>query len=136
VTPAERPGSGTLRSPDVFQSEILLEGQKGIPRLVAFTSDGRHLVSGDERGEIRLWDLPAAGLGNVILLRGHRARIDQIAINSGGRRLLTGDANGETRLWDLAAEKIENKRRRPSRIRSMDREHCVHARRTMAGRQG
>jgi WD40 repeat protein len=59
---------------------------------VAFSVDGRYLVSGSDRGTIRLWD--GATFAPVATLRGDTTQIRSICFSRDGR-FLAGGAYGD-----------------------------------------
>ncbi len=64
---------------------------------VAFTPDGRQLVTAADDGRARFWDL--AGGKELLTLRGAEHRVSALAITPDGKVLATAD--GKTiRLWD------------------------------------
>jgi WD40 repeat protein/tetratricopeptide (TPR) repeat protein len=65
---------------------------------LAFSPDGRFLISGGEKGTITVWD---ARIGEErATYRGHTSAISGLAINSEGTRLVSGDMQ-TVKLWDL-----------------------------------
>jgi WD40 repeat protein/tRNA A-37 threonylcarbamoyl transferase component Bud32 len=72
---------------------------------VAYTPDGRTVVSRGSDGGLHLWD--AATLRERAHLRGHVDGVTSMAISPDGRRLLTGAGrDGSLRLWDLETGRL------------------------------
>jgi WD40 repeat protein len=73
---------------------------------LAFTPDGRRLVTGSDDETARVWDLDHPERAPAVL-RGHLAEVEAVAISPDGRRLVTmsndpGEATGTSvRVWDL-----------------------------------
>jgi WD40 repeat protein len=77
-------------------------------RALALASDDSILLSGDEGGTIRGWDLRARirqrKLGKPLFeLSGPGTRVNTLSLTPDNRHLLSGSADNMLRLWDLAA---------------------------------
>jgi hypothetical protein len=71
---------------------------------VAFSSDGKRLVSAGADGLVRLWDV-AAGK-EVHRFKGHAGAVKAVAWSHDGRTLLSGDEDKMARLWDVASGRL------------------------------
>jgi WD40 repeat protein len=78
----------------------VLHGPRGIIRALAFLGDGQTLASGDERGELWLFDLTRAE-GEGRLLPGTGKTIENLAYTRNGSLLAGADQDGSVRLWQL-----------------------------------
>ena len=65
---------------------------------VAFSPDGRRLVSGEISGRVKLWDL-ATGQ-EIRILWGHRRPVYSVAFSPDGHRLVTASSDRTVRVWD------------------------------------
>jgi WD40 repeat protein len=67
---------------------------------VAFSSDGKRIVSGSDDKTLRLWD---ATTGQPIgpPLQGHTESVTSVAFSPDGRRIVSGSDDNTLRLWDL-----------------------------------
>lgn len=77
---------------------------------IAFAPDGRTFATGDDQGDIRLWDAaagrPPADIPASTATRAGRGHtiysITGVVFSADGKRLVTGSADGTARLWDAA----------------------------------
>jgi WD40 repeat protein len=67
---------------------------------LAFSPDGKNLLSGERGGELILWD--AATGKEVRRFAGHAKRILSLAFSSDGSRILSGSEDHAAILWDAA----------------------------------
>ncbi|KAJ6559973.1 quinon protein alcohol dehydrogenase-like superfamily [Mycena capillaripes] len=66
---------------------------------VAFSPDGRRIVSGSYDNTIRIWDSETgAALGAP--LTGHSGRVLSVAFSPDGRRIVSGSDDNTIRIWD------------------------------------
>jgi WD40 repeat protein len=94
-------GSGILPSPaDMFGPELVLQGgHTGVVYSVAFSPDGRRILTGSHDRTAILWD---AGTGRRLRdLEGHAGTVRSVTFSPDGRRALTGSHDGTARLWDI-----------------------------------
>ena len=68
---------------------------------VAFSPDGKRIVSGSDDKTVRLWD---ADTGQPIgqPLTGHTDAVYSVAFSPDGTRIVSGSADNTVRLWDAA----------------------------------
>jgi hypothetical protein len=81
-----------------------LQGHTRSVNSVAFSPDGRRLVSGSADNTLRFWD---AATGKPIgpPLQGHTGSVNSVAFSPNGRRLVSGSADNTLRLWDAVRGK-------------------------------
>jgi WD40 repeat protein len=80
---------------------LSLEGHVNGFSAVAYSPDGRFIVTGSVDWTATVWD---ALTGKELLprLRGHRGQVMSVAITPDSRRILTGGFDNTTRVWDAA----------------------------------
>ncbi|KAH8834469.1 hypothetical protein DL96DRAFT_1757187 [Flagelloscypha sp. PMI_526] len=65
---------------------------------IAFSPDGRQIVSGSEDKVLRIWD---AQSGQAVReLQGHERRVTCVAFSSDGRHIVSGSEDKTLRIWD------------------------------------
>ena len=80
---------------------LTLVGHEGRVDGLAFTSDGKRLVTGGRDQTIKIWDLTT---GQALqTLKGHGGLIWSVACSLDGKRLASGSNDGTVKLWDLAS---------------------------------
>jgi WD40 repeat protein len=80
-------------------STIALQDQWAVESL-AYSPDGKSLVSGMADGTVRLWDI-ASGK-NVATLRGHKAVVFSVCFSPDGKFVASGSGDTTVKLWDVA----------------------------------
>ncbi len=92
-----------------------LTGHANDVRSVAFSADGRLLVSGGcaqlvadvcQQGEVRLWDVDM--LGEVSLMLEHTDWVESVAFSPDGVRLASGSRDGTIKIWDVESGLLVN----------------------------
>jgi WD40 repeat protein len=80
---------------------ILVRGQTTEVSALNVSPDGRWVATGDDRGDIRLWDLSGGDhVARPVVLRYHQKPLSALAFTLDGRRLISADLSG-VRLWTL-----------------------------------
>jgi ribosomal protein L22 len=77
-----------------------LSGHTGEVNSVAFSPDGKWLLTGSDDKTARLWD--AATGAEVRTFSGHTDQVWDVAFSPDGKEVLTGSADGTAKLWDAA----------------------------------
>jgi WD40 repeat protein len=65
---------------------------------VAFSPDGRRIVSGSEDKTLKIWDADTGE--ETLTLRGHSARVLSAASSPDGRRIVSGGWDTRLKVWD------------------------------------
>jgi WD40 repeat protein len=110
----DRATSSAVRIHDLASGkvEMLLKGHTNVVGALAFSPDGKRLVSGSSDKTAIIWDL--AQRQQVVRLSGHGKAVKAVAFTNDGDRLVTGSEDQTLRLWRssdgaLIAEMTEHK---------------------------
>ena len=77
-----------------------LEGHTNWVTSVAFSPDGKRIVSGSDDSTIRVWDLAThAAVGDP--LEGHTTSVNSVAFSPDGKRIVSGSRDNTIRVWDV-----------------------------------
>jgi WD40 repeat protein len=80
-------------------SPLILKGRHGWRvKVLVFTPDGKHLVSGSRDNSIRLWDVKT-GI-EFAILSAHVGEVNALAFSADGTTLTSGSIDGTILLWD------------------------------------
>jgi WD40 repeat protein/serine/threonine protein kinase len=71
---------------------------KAYGRKVAFSPDGKQLVTGLDEGTLKVWDVSTGQ--ELLPLKGHSARITGAAFSSDGKRLVSASQDQTVKVWD------------------------------------
>jgi WD40 repeat protein len=82
----------------ISHSELRILNVKSL--CLAFSPDGKLLVSGGPDGMLRMWN--AAGTREVRSIQAHGERINVLTFSRDGKLLVTGCRDGTAKLWDTA----------------------------------
>src|SRR5262249_7492682 len=88
--------------------EFDVPGHQGAIQCVAFPPDGKQLVTGNEDGTLKLWNLKDDS-ELVLTFKGHAYPVTSVAISQDGKRLLSGAGAvgkpGQVKVWDVTSGK-------------------------------
>ena len=74
-------------------------GDRRSVNALAFTPDGRTLITGEDNGTVVLYDAVTAAVRAT--LRGHLNRVGAVSVSSDGRRLASAGSDLTALVWDL-----------------------------------
>jgi WD40 repeat protein len=83
---------------------LTMSGHRGEVYAVAFSPDGRTLVSGGQDGTIRFWD-PATGQ-ELAKLAAHKNCVNQLAFTPDGQTLASASCDHTIKLWQPASHEL------------------------------
>ena len=91
LTPTLEPAGGQLG--------CMMSGHGARIRRLAVTPDGRQIISGDDWGCLKVWDLASGSQMRAVLA--HDVSIYALAVTPDGRQVISGDLSGCFKVWDL-----------------------------------
>jgi hypothetical protein len=99
----EETATGNLRTVTLWAADgktkiATFAGHSGAVRALAFSPDGKRLASGDERGNLRVWDLDTASLDRQF--PGLSGPVTGLSYSADGR-FLAAIANGKFKAWQI-----------------------------------
>jgi WD40 repeat protein len=84
-----------------------LRGHQSSVNAVAFSPDGKTLLSGSLDNTLKLWDTS----GNLLkTLRGHQGYVRAVAFSPDGKTLLSGSTDNTLKLWDTSGKLLQTLR--------------------------
>lgn len=90
-------GNGTLRDADTGHVHCRLSGQASRIMTVAFTPDGRRLVTAGWDQQVKIWDSSTGQ--EALTLRGHRGVVTSVAVSTDGKRIASVSEDETVRVW-------------------------------------
>jgi hypothetical protein len=76
-------------------------GHEGGVKAVAYSPDGKYLLSGGEDQTLRLWDVARGKEARIFT--GHRDAVTSVAFSPDGRLAVSGSSDSTLRLWEVAS---------------------------------
>ena len=78
----------------------MLEGHTDSVSSVAFSPDGKQVMSGSDDGMVQLWDVATGA--PLQMLKGHTGWVSSVAFSPDSKQVMSGSGNQTVQLWDVA----------------------------------
>jgi WD40 repeat protein len=86
---------------------LTLKGHTDVVDSVAFSPDGKQIVSGSFDKTIKLWDATTGQ--ETLTLKGHTGGVSSVAFTPDGKRIVSGSGDKTIKVWD-SSRPIPNSR--------------------------
>jgi WD40 repeat protein len=83
---------------------VVQSGHHSLMADLAFSPDSRWLISGNQDGTIKIWDLLTGRELRTFV--GHTGMVWRLDVSRDGRRLASASNDGTTRLWDVETGRL------------------------------
>jgi WD40 repeat protein len=90
----------------VHEQECTLTGHSGYVRSVAYSPDGKHLVSGSSDKTVKVWDSQTGK--EECTLTGHSDFVRSVAYSPDGKHIVSGSDDRTVKVWDSQTGKEVN----------------------------
>ena len=91
-----------------------LPGHSGRVKALAYSPDGKHLLSGDSSSELFIWNLDK--LGEWLALEGHKDIVTSVAFSADGKRMLSGGSDKVAIVWDAKTGAVIKRLEHPEKV--------------------
>ncbi len=91
-----------------FSSISLQKASTSDIKVLQLSLDGSLLATGDETGEIRIWDVNGSAITLRHTLKSHKSMVSCLRFNDSGTKMLSGSWDRSAILWDIETGKALN----------------------------
>jgi WD40 repeat protein/serine/threonine protein kinase len=88
---------------------VTLRGHAFPPTAVAFSPDGKRIISGSADQTVKLWDAETGA--ELFTLRGHGGNVLCLAISADGHKIVSGGIDNTAKIWDATPQREAINRR-------------------------
>jgi len=81
-----------------IQSNMTIEGHSDFVMSVAFSPDGKRVVSGSWDDTIKIWDTETGQ--EITTLKGHSREVTSVAFSPDGKQIVSGSEDKTLKIWD------------------------------------
>jgi len=81
--------------------------QVGPVMSVAFSLDGKYVISGWQDETIRIWDVVTQEMGEP--LRDHQGHVTSIGFSADGRHVASGLPDKTVKMWDFMTQELRKR---------------------------
>jgi eukaryotic-like serine/threonine-protein kinase len=85
------------------QELLTLKGHTAAVQSLAFSADGKRIVSGSWDNTLKVWD--AVTGQELLTLKGHSSQVWSVAFSPDGKRIVSGSYDNTLKVWDAATGK-------------------------------
>jgi len=85
-------------------SVVQFDGHHGLIQCVAFSGDGRQVLTGSQDGSARLWTVTGQPLR---VFKGHRAGLSSVGFSPNARWVVTGSEDGTVKVWPAVVPQVQ-----------------------------
>jgi eukaryotic-like serine/threonine-protein kinase len=87
---------------------LTLKGHTSAVSSVAFSADGKLIVSGSQDKTVKVWDAQTGQ--ETLTLKGHTGAVSSVAFSADGNRIASGSEDKTVKLWDATPIESEEQR--------------------------
>jgi WD40 repeat protein len=91
------------QTPQAGPERLAFEGHTGPVYNVAFSSDGKQIVSGSADMTAKVWDAQTGK--ETVTLKGHTGKVNSVAFRADGRVIVSASDDKTVRVWDVQTGK-------------------------------
>jgi dipeptidyl aminopeptidase/acylaminoacyl peptidase len=93
-----------------------LKGHSAGVNSVAFSPDGKTIVTGSGDNTVKLWNLEGK---EIQTLKGHSSSVNSVAFSPDGKTIATGSFDSTVKLWNLEGKEIQTLKGHSSSVNSV-----------------